>query len=85
MLEFVAGLRAEGQVHLIPPKLRGSRLRTGAPIVVDAKAIPYRDVEALQRIVRFAGGALDLPRSTEGDRLWTLSTRPPRSTGQPTW
>ena len=48
MMEFAAGHLAEGQVYLIPPKLQDFRLRTGAPIVVDSKAIPYRDVQVIE-------------------------------------
>jgi hypothetical protein len=48
MMEFAAAHLAEGQVYLIPPKLQDFRLRTGAPIVVDSKAIPYRDVEVIE-------------------------------------
>jgi len=48
VMAYVAGHLADGQVYLIPPKLQDFRLRTGAPIVVDAKAIPYRDVEVLE-------------------------------------
>ncbi len=48
MMAFVAEQLTSGQVYLIPPKLQDFRLRTGAPIVVDAKAIPYRDVEVLE-------------------------------------
>jgi len=42
MMDFVAARLREGQVYFIPPKLQDFRLRTGAPIVVEAKAIPYR-------------------------------------------
>jgi hypothetical protein len=48
MMEFATEHLAGGQVYLIPPKLQDFRLRTGAPIVVDAKAIPYRDVEVIE-------------------------------------
>jgi hypothetical protein len=48
MMEFVATHLAAGQVYLIPPKLQDFRLRTGAPVVVDSKAIPYRDVEVIE-------------------------------------
>jgi hypothetical protein len=33
---------------LIPIELQGFRLRTGAPIFVDFKSIPYRDVDVLE-------------------------------------
>jgi hypothetical protein len=48
MMEFAAAHLTEGQVYVIPPKLQDFRLRTGAPIVVDSKAIPYRDVEVIE-------------------------------------
>jgi hypothetical protein len=43
MMAFVADSLALGDVYFIDPKLQDFRLRTGAPIVVEAKAIPYRD------------------------------------------
>lgn len=45
MMAYVAGTLAPGEVYFIPPKLQDFRLHTGAPIVVEAKAIPYRDGE----------------------------------------
>lgn len=45
MMAFVADSLALGDVYFIDPKLQDFRLRTGAPIVVEAKAIPYRDDE----------------------------------------
>ncbi len=48
MFEFVAGHRQAGEVYLVPPKEEAFRLTTGAPIVVDSKSIPYRDVEVLE-------------------------------------
>lgn len=48
LFEFVAGHRQPGDVYLIPPKEQAFRLATGAAIVVDAKSIPYRDVEVLE-------------------------------------
>jgi hypothetical protein len=45
MMAFVADNLTQGDVYFIDPKLQDFRLRTGAPIVVEAKAIPYRDDE----------------------------------------
>ena len=45
MMAFVADSLALGDLYFIDPKLQDFRLRTGAPIVVEAKAIPYRDDE----------------------------------------
>lgn len=48
MLEFVRARKATGDVYLTPPKMDGFRLATGAPIVADAKSIPYFDREVLE-------------------------------------
>jgi hypothetical protein len=48
MMSYVAGALAPGDVYFIPPKLQDFRLRTGAPIVVEAKAIPYRADEVTE-------------------------------------
>jgi hypothetical protein len=48
MMAFVARSAAPGEVYLIDPKLQDFRLRTGTPIVVDAKAIPYVDREVVE-------------------------------------
>ena len=45
MMAYVADNLTRGDVYFIDPKLQDFRLRTGAPIVVEAKAIPYRDDE----------------------------------------
>jgi hypothetical protein len=45
MMAYVAATVGPGDVYFVPPKLQDFRLRTGAPIVVEAKAIPYRDGE----------------------------------------
>ena len=48
MLREVRRRLESGQVYLIPPKLLEFRLVTGAPALVDFKAIPYRDVDVLE-------------------------------------
>ncbi len=48
MLREVRARLELGQVYLIPPKLLEFRLATGAPALVDFKAIPYRDVDVLE-------------------------------------
>jgi hypothetical protein len=58
VMGFVARTVAAGDLYFIPPKLQDFRLRTGAPIVVDAKAIPYIDREVVDwwdrlRLARF--------------------------------
>ncbi len=47
MMDFVAANLVEGEIYFIDPKLQDFRLRTGAPVVVDAKAIPYIDREVV--------------------------------------
>jgi hypothetical protein len=47
MMAFVAGTVGPGEVYFIDPKLQDFRLRTGAPVVVEAKAIPYIDREVV--------------------------------------
>jgi len=58
---YVKAPAAPGEVYLVPARLQEFRLATGAPIVVDFKAIPYRAVDVLQwserlRLVDFVSG-----------------------------
>jgi hypothetical protein len=48
MMAFVAASLSSGQRYFVPPKLQDFRLRTGAPIVVEAKAVPYRAGEVTE-------------------------------------
>ncbi len=48
MMAFVRSNLASGDRYLIPPGLQDFRLATGAPVLVDFKSIPYRDVEVLE-------------------------------------
>jgi hypothetical protein len=48
LLAHVASAASAGDVYLIPPEMEDFRLRTRAPIVVDAKTHPFKDVEVLQ-------------------------------------
>ncbi|MEX0788135.1 MAG: DUF6798 domain-containing protein [Anaerolineales bacterium] len=80
MLEFISTHKQSGDVYLTPPKMDGFRLSTGAPIVVDAKSIPYFDREVLEwntrlrlaqffyrdRVAYIDCGLLDDLRSTYG-------------------
>jgi hypothetical protein len=45
---FVASTRRPGQVYLIPPTEDRFRILFGAPVFVDRKSHPYRDVEILE-------------------------------------
>ncbi len=46
--QYVRGQLSAGQVWLTPPYLETFRLGTGAPIYVDHKSHPYKDVEVLE-------------------------------------
>jgi hypothetical protein len=46
-LSFVQSSKLSGQVYLIPPRMQDFRLATGAPAMVEFKAIPYRADEVL--------------------------------------
>jgi hypothetical protein len=48
------GQRKRGR-GLIPIELQGFRLKTGAPIFVDFKAIPYRDIDVIEWYRRLLG------------------------------
>ena len=48
LFAFVRSRLQRGQVWLIPIHLQTFRLRTGAPILVDYKSHPYKDVEVLE-------------------------------------
>ncbi len=45
VMNFVRETKAAGDVYLVPINLERFRLYTGAPIFIDRKSIPYRDVE----------------------------------------
>jgi len=47
MMDFVAAMKAKGDVYLTPLAMDRFRLRTGAPILVDRKSHPYKDIEVL--------------------------------------
>ena len=48
VLRYVQAHARPGEVYLIPAKLQEFRLATGAPVFVDFKSIPYRDVDVLE-------------------------------------
>lgn len=47
MLEFVRQTAGRGDTYLVPLDLERFRMSTGAPVFVDLKTHPYRDVEVL--------------------------------------
>lgn len=53
VMRFVAKAKTRGDVFLVPPFLEEFRLSTGAPVLVDWKSIPYKDVEVLEWHKRF--------------------------------
>ena len=48
MMDFVASTKEKGDIYLIPTKLERFRLQTGAPIFVDLKTHPYKDIEVVE-------------------------------------
>jgi hypothetical protein len=52
-LEFVRTHREPGDLYLIPLTMQSFRLYTGAPVVVENKVHPYKDVEILQWWTRY--------------------------------
>lgn len=52
MMAFVSQNLESGQFYMLPIDLQDFRLATGAPAVVDFKAIPYQDLEVAQWLTR---------------------------------
>lgn len=48
VMTYVKAHAATGEVYLVPARLQEFRLATGAPILVDFKSIPYRDVDVIE-------------------------------------
>lgn len=48
MMDFVKKTKSPGEIYLIPTGLEKFRLYTGAPIFIDSKSHPYKDVEVIQ-------------------------------------
>lgn len=48
LLEYVAANKAKGDLYLTPLSMEEFRLATGAPILADFKAIPYRAEEVIE-------------------------------------
>jgi hypothetical protein len=48
MMDYVASHKGDTDLYLVPADLQRFRLYTGAPILVDWKANPYKDVELLE-------------------------------------
>ncbi len=52
VMDFVRRTKSLGDLYLIPPVLERFRLYTGAPVFVDRKSIPYKDVELVEWVSR---------------------------------
>jgi hypothetical protein len=74
MMAYVAGNLTQGEVYFIDPKLQDFRLRTGAPIVVEAKAIPYRADEVTAWFDRLRVARNFFRNRPEGLSCGTLTT-----------
>ena len=48
VMRYAQAHAQSGEVYLIPAKLQEFRLSTGAPVLVDFKSIPFRDVDVLE-------------------------------------
>jgi hypothetical protein len=48
LYQFVNQHKLPGEVYLIPVKMQDFRLESGAPVYIDFKSIPYKDVEVLE-------------------------------------
>ncbi len=57
LMSYVFAHKAPRQLYLIPLRMQDFRMATGAPVLADFKAIPYKDVEVLEwyRRQRMAG------------------------------
>jgi hypothetical protein len=48
LYQFVSQHKLPGEVYLIPVKMQDFRLESGAPVYIDFKSIPYKDVEVVE-------------------------------------
>ena len=53
VMTYVSEHKSANDVYLVPVKMENFRIATGAPIFVDFKSIPYRDVDVLEWYRRF--------------------------------
>jgi len=68
MMTFVRENKSPGDVYLIPLDMQDFRLETGAPVYVEFKSIPYKDMEVLEWLqrVRNAGNFYRAPQKVIG-------------------
>jgi hypothetical protein len=57
MMNFVKEVKSSGDTFLIPVELEDFRLYTGAPILVNFKSGPYKDVEYMEWYRRFVAAS----------------------------
>jgi len=55
MMNFVKKTKSPGEIYLIPTGLQKFRLYTGAPIFVDWKSHPWKDIEVIEWYNRIVG------------------------------
>jgi hypothetical protein len=48
MMDFVAAHKSSGDLYMVPAKMEGFRIITGAPILVDFKSTPDRDADVME-------------------------------------
>ncbi len=53
MMDFVRQAKAAGDIYFIPADLERFRLYTAAPVFIDRKSIPYRDVDLVEWYQRY--------------------------------
>lgn len=68
MMAYVAENKSAGNEYLIPLDMQDFRLVTGAPVYVEFKSIPYKDVEVIEWYQRLskAGRLYRAPRKRDG-------------------
>jgi hypothetical protein len=77
MMAYVRNNKTPDSVYLIPLDMQDFRLETGAPVYIEFKSIPYKDIEVLEwyRRVRTAGNLYRTPLKRKGcEILSNLST-----------
>ena len=73
IMAYVAENKVAGNEYLIPLDMQDFRLETGAPVYVEFKSIPYKDVEVIEwyRRLSKAGRLYRAPRKRDGCEIAT--------------
>jgi hypothetical protein len=71
MMAYIAANKLSGSVYLIPLDMQDFRLETGAPVYIEFKSIPYKDIEVLEwyRRVAAAGNLYRAPMKRTGCKI----------------